>query len=348
MIRIAISILPVFIFLVTLIYLDSFKLVKISLVVQTIIAGSVAAGISYLINVFIINNTGINLLIYTMYFSPLIEESLKALFVLYLLTKGKVGFMIDAAIYGFAVGAGFAFIENIYYLSSINQSNLIVWFIRGCGTAVMHGGTTAIFAIITKNIIDRQSESKVLRILPGLITAILYHFIPGFVFAFGIHSFFNHFVFSPVLLTLLQLIVLPAIIAFVFYRSEKLLTEWMEKGMDNEVELLEQINEGKMSETHVGQYLLALKDNFSGTVIADMLCYIRNHMELAIQAKGVLLMKQSGIPVAIDDETREKFNELKYLEKSIGQTGKMAISPILHTSTRDLWQLYMLENSSRR
>jgi hypothetical protein len=35
--------------------------------------------------------------------------------------------------------------------------------------------------------------------------------------------------------------------------------------------------------------------------------------------------------------------ELKYLEKSIGRTGQMAVKPFLRMSSRDLWQLYMLE-----
>ena len=100
-----------------------------------------------------------------------------------------------------------------------------------------------------------------------------------------------------------------------------------------------------MSDTHIGEYLTSLQKNFSGTVVVDMLCYIKNHLELAIKAKGVLLMKQAGIPVVIDDETKSKFAEIKYIEKNIGQTGKLALSPILHTSSRDLWQLYMLEKS---
>jgi hypothetical protein len=44
-----------------------------------------------------------------------------------------------------------------------------------------------------------------------------------------------------------------------------------------------------------------------------------------------------------DTDLKEKFIELEFLEKSIGPTGKLAISPIFHTSTRDLWQLFMLE-----
>ncbi len=345
MVRILIGLVPVFIFLVILIYLDSFKLVKISTVLQTIFAGCIAAIISYFINTFLFNRLSITFETYAMYISPFIEESLKASFIIYLLSAKKIGFMVDAAIYGFAVGAGFAFVENIYYLSSLSQLNLIEWFIRGFGTAVMHGGTTAIFAIVTKNFIDRRKKFKLYEIIPGFLAAMFYHLFPGLLFAVGIHSFFNQFIFAPVLLTLLQLIILPMLLFYVFSRSENSLKEWMESGMDTEVTLLEQIDQGRVSDTRVGEYLSSLKDKFSGVVIADMLCYIKNHLELSIEAKGVLLMKQAGIPVQIDGETKDKLNELKFLEKSIGQTGKLAVSPMLHRSTRDLWQIYMLGNS---
>ncbi len=333
MIRILISLLPVFVFLSALIYSDSFKLIKTSLVIQTIIAGIGAAIISYFINSYLLENLSIEHFSYTMYISPLIEESLKASFIIYLLARQKVGFMVDAAIYGFAVGTGFAFIENIYYLTAIDQSNLMIWFIRGFGTAVMHGGTTAIFAIITKNMMDRKSEFRLNQIIPGFLIVIFYHLLPGLIFAIGIHSFFNHFMLAPLILTILQLIILPIIIVYVFYRSETIMKNWLESGMDSDVDLLEQIDEGRLSESHIGQYLTSLQNNFSAEVIVDMIAYIRNHIELSIQAKGVLLLKQAGVPVTIDEETRDKFKELKFLEKSIGQTGKLAISPILHTST---------------
>jgi hypothetical protein len=39
---------------------------------------------------------------------------------------------------------------------------------------------------------------------------------------------------------------------------------------------------------------------------------------------------------------RDTFVELRYLEKSIGRTGMLALQPFIHTSTRDLWQLNLL------
>lgn len=195
---------------------------------ETIFAGCAAAAAGYFINRFLINSLPLEFSTYSKYIAPIIEEFLKAAFIIYLLYKNKMGFMVNAAIYGFAADAGFAFIENIYYLISVSQSNLIIWFIRGFGTAVMHGGTTAIFAIITKNIIDRKKGHELLDRFPGFLPA-LYNYLPGILLAIFIHSFFNHFIFSPVLL-----ILLPAIIFYVLNRSEILLKQWMESGMDND------------------------------------------------------------------------------------------------------------------
>ena len=33
---------------------------------------------------------------------------------------------------------------------------------------------------------------------------------------------------------------------------------------------------------------------------------------------------------------------MKFLEKSIGATGKLALKPFLHMSRKDLWQFYVL------
>ena len=47
----------------------------------------------------------------------------------------------------------------------------------------------------------------------------------------------------------------------------------------------------------------------------------------------------------LHDETKAKFEELRWLETSIGAAGMRALQPLMHTSRQDLWQLYMLEKS---
>ena len=66
-------------------------------------------------------------------------------------TKRPLNCSNDAAIYGFAVGTGFALVENVYYLLSLPGAPAALWIVRGFGTAVMHGGTTAILAMARAN-----------------------------------------------------------------------------------------------------------------------------------------------------------------------------------------------------
>jgi hypothetical protein len=54
------------------------------------------------------------------------------------------------------------------------------------------------------------------------------------------------------------------------------------------------------------------------------------------------MMRENGFEVGVDEETRAKFAELRYLKDSMGKTGMLAIRPLLHMSQKDLWQLYML------
>jgi RsiW-degrading membrane proteinase PrsW (M82 family) len=330
--RILVGLLPVTIFLAALIYLDSYKLIKLRRILTTIALGGGVAAISYVVNVALISSLEVELSTYSRYIAPLVEETVKASFLVYLIRSNKIGFLVDAAIYGFAVGTGFAWVENIYYLNRLPDAGLVVWVVRGAGTAIMHGGTTAIFAMIAKALADREG-------LPKILT-----YIPGFLLAVAIHSVFNHFFLSPVLSTLGVLLVPPPMIFAVFNRSEKSLEDWLNVGFDTDTRLLEMINSGELASTQVGIYLNSLKERFKGVVLADMLCYLRIRVELSLRAKGLLMMVESGFDVQLDEETRAKFEELKYLEKSIGKTGKLAMAPFLHVSGKDLWQLYMLGN----
>ncbi|MEI6738532.1 MAG: hypothetical protein WCL29_08655, partial [Pseudomonadota bacterium] len=107
-------------------------------------------------------------------------------------------------------------------------------------------------------------------------------------------------------------------------------------------EMLDLINSGRLTDSPIGIYLHTLKDKFKGPIVADIVCYLRLHTELALRAKGILMMRENGFDVPVDEATKAKFVEIDYLESSIGKTGLMAIQPMLHMNHKDLWQLYML------
>jgi RsiW-degrading membrane proteinase PrsW (M82 family) len=325
-----VALLPVLSFLATLLYLDSYKLVKLQTVVAVVACGAVVAGVGFFLNASLLGLLGIELTSYTRYVGPVVEEVLKGLVIVALIRLNRIGFLVDAAIFGFAVGSGFAVIENLYYLDQVPDAGMGTWIVRGFGTAIMHGGATAIFAVMSLSGLERTERAN------------LWSFVPGFALAVALHAAYNHLFLSPKFSTLVMLIVMPPLFYFVFERSAKAVGNWLGRGFDADTEMLELINSGRLSASPVGQYLHTLKDRFKGTVLADILCFLRLYTELALRAKGILMMRENGFEVGVDDETRAKFDEMRYLERSIGRTGLIAMQPVLHMSHKDLWQLYML------
>jgi len=118
LIKIAVSILPVFVFLFVLIVLDSYKLARPNLIILALFFGCLAALSGFYANNYIFKLLKIDALLYSRYVSPVIEEFFKTPLFFYFFYSKKIGFLIDGAIFGFAVGAGFAYtLFQIIYFS---------------------------------------------------------------------------------------------------------------------------------------------------------------------------------------------------------------------------------------
>ncbi|HET9708088.1 MAG TPA: PrsW family glutamic-type intramembrane protease [Gemmatimonadales bacterium] len=330
---IAVSVLPVCAFLGALVLIDSYKLVAVRAILLSGLAGMVAALAGYVVNVTLRPALGLDLARYSLYVAPIVEESLKAAFVVWLLQHNKVGFVVDAAIHGFAIGTGFAFLENLYYVDAASGATLWTWVVRGFGTALMHGGTTAIVAMISKTLAHRATAFRLALVLPGLGSAVV------------LHSLYNHVQAQPILASALIVLVFPWIMIVVFQYSERETQAWLGAGFDTDQELVKAVHAGRLSATPMGSYLKTLRSRFAPEVIVDMMCLLRLRAELAIRAKGILMLREAGFEPPPDPAVKDKFRELRYLEKSIGKTGMVAIHPFLHTSTRDLWQLNILNEA---
>jgi RsiW-degrading membrane proteinase PrsW (M82 family) len=326
----ALGLLPVLVFLLVLVLLDSYKLVPARRVLRQLLLGALAAVVSLFADGLVQQALGLSMATRARYVAPLVEELFKGTAMVGLLAGRRVGFLVDAAIAGFAVGAGFAAAENLRYFAVLGDTSLVLWTIRGFGTAIMHGSVTAIMAVVAKSLADRRGGPGPASIAPGWLLAI------------ALHSAFNHFFLSPNATTALLLILLPCFFALVFRVSEARTRDWLGTGFDTDQELLALINAGHASESRVGLYLGELKQRFAGTVVADMLCLLRLRLELSIRAKGILIMRKAGFKVGPDREFNERLAELRFLERAIGPTALRALAPILNLSDRDLWQVELL------
>ena len=119
----------------------------------------------------------------------------------------------------------------------------------------------------------------------------------------------------------------------------------MSAGLDLDVELLRLVLSDDFGQTRLGAYLHELRSRFPGPVVADMFCLMRLELELGIRAKGMLMAREAGLDVPIDDDLRAGLAEVRYLEKAIGPTGLAALIPLQVSSDRDAWHKFLLREA---
>jgi hypothetical protein len=320
MVHAVLALTPVVAFLGLLTALDSFKLVRRLTIAQALAAGAITAVAALALQRALAGH--LNALVLARYVAPLLEESLKLLFIVVAIARHRIAFPVEAGIMGFAVGTGFSLVENAHYLASLQGDTIVLWLVRGFGAAVLHGAATAIAAILTRDLVDRHPHRKKIAWMPALLAAVT------------IHSVYNHFVL---------LAVLPPIVLVVFERSERATREWVGAGLDLDVELLRLILSDDFGQTRLGLYLRELRARFPGPVVANMFCLLRVQLELSIRAKATLLAREAGLEVPLDEEVIARLEEVRFLERSIGPTGLLALRPLNVSGDRDYWHRVLLD-----
>lgn len=331
-VRGALALLPVLTFLVLLVVFDTFRLVRPLRILWALLAGAACGLVTFIVNSSIMSLIHWEIFTFAIFIAPVVEEILKATYVGWLVWTGRAGFMVDAAILGFATGAGFALAENLYYLDALPDAPLIVWVIRGFGTAIMHGGATSIFAILMRSISDQRRPGSPTAWLPGLLLAMVFH------------AAFNRFMIYPVPTTIVLLVVLPVALVVVYRSGERRLRHWLGVGFDRDTELLALIRDGEVGQTPLGRYLVSLRGSFRPDTVADMLCLLRLQAELSIRAKGLLVLREHGLQPVSDPEIAEKLAEVRWLERAVGRTGLLAMRPICRWRNANRWQRHLLES----
>jgi RsiW-degrading membrane proteinase PrsW (M82 family) len=330
-----IALAPALVFLIALWLMDTFKLVRPAAVALALLVGAGAALGCVALHGWLLPATGLDATSFSRYVAPVTEELAKAAFIGLLISRGRIGFLVDAAVQGFAIGAGFAIVENVTYLRDVGNAPLMLWAVRGLGTGVLHGATTAMAAIVGKAVADRHPR------LPLPIAA-------GVALAVVTHSLYNHLLIYPAVAAVAMLIALPIVVVAVFERSERATREWVGSGLDLDLTLLELVTSDGFQSTRFGTYLRSLPAHFEGPVVADMFCLLRIELELAVQAKAWLIAHEAGLDLPFDDDLHAALAERAYLRRSIGRTGLLALEPLRVTSHRDHWHRHLLMQAGGR
>jgi RsiW-degrading membrane proteinase PrsW (M82 family) len=322
---------PVLLFVAGLVLLDSFKLVSFILIAEVVLWGAVAAGLSYVAAGPIMDGLHIGILHYSRYVAPFVEEALKALLIVWLFQRNRIGFLIDAAIIGVAVGAGFSVVENIYYAFVFPDANIGTWMVRGLGTAVMHASVSAAFAVSAQALRDREPHA-------GLVV-----FVPSFLIAASLHSIFNQFLAWPIASAVVTILVLPWSLILLFDKSEHEVHNWLIHDYESHEHLLADIESGAFTHSEAGRMIQRLAVRFSLEMATLLFAYIRLHTLLVLRAEEILLAKEEGRKLGPGRVNRESFRELHAIEKQIGRTALLTVWPHLKFTRRELFELHQLE-----
>ncbi|MEN8241858.1 MAG: PrsW family glutamic-type intramembrane protease [Chloroflexota bacterium] len=140
--------------------------------------GTAAFGLAYLTNSYLLNTAGIDWSTVVRFIAPVEEEIYKGLILIFLVRRKQFTYFVDGAIYGFAIGIGFAIVENLEYLLSTDQSvQLMVAVVRVISTNLMHATGSSIIGIAFGLSRSRRRTGQILYPLIGLILSGILHVI---------------------------------------------------------------------------------------------------------------------------------------------------------------------------
>lgn len=162
---------------------DIFGTGRPSTIIMCLGWGAVGAfGLAYVINTIMINNGIVSYDTVVGFTAPVLEELLKAAILVYLVNNPRFRYLVDGAVYGFAVGIGFAMSENfVIYLPDSGSAVLGTAISRVLSTSLMHATASGLVGIA----LGRTRRLTNLR-MGGLLLAL------GFGLAMALHMFFNN------------------------------------------------------------------------------------------------------------------------------------------------------------
>jgi protease PrsW len=340
LIKAIIAIAPVFVLLMAFDRLDVFNLIRLRVISVLLGVGAGIALVSLLVNAGLLESFPIGVNNYSRYIAPIVEETLKAAPIVAMFHRNRIGFKIDAAIAGFALGAGFSILENIWFLFTITDANVSAWLVRGFGTAIMHGSATALFAIISHEMTERQAAGAA-----GLYKFNPLLFLPGLAVSVLIHATFNHFGQQPLLIMALTLLLAPLTLFLALARSARATSEWLAADQAAHRQLLADIRSGRFEAGDKGRALQQALARLDETFASDARAYVELKLELVLRAEELISASYDGAGAGFTSDDRRKFEELDALTRRLGRPIVEALTSRLGFSRNDLWEFSRLRAS---
>jgi len=265
--------------------------------------------------------------------SPSVEEVMKALPLIVAILRGRSAFLSEAVLYGAALGAGFAFLENILYVAFSDGFTIGDAIVRGFGTSLLHIGCTllaASFAMLSCRLARKRTIAiRAAVSLAGLLPSVAIHYI------------YNSFLLPEYIQMTIVVCFVTILAMCIFNLDSRLTIKWLDSCISNDISLLQSIRKGQLQNTNAGQYLLAAGEHFQKEAFFDICVYLGLYLELSIAAKSRMIMKEAEMDIRMSEQehksNNDKIMELSCLRKRIGKAGMLFLSPLVDSRAVDDW-----------
>ena len=156
-----------------------------------------------------------------------------------------------------------------------------------------------------------------------------------------IHVAYNLLIVSAYIQILLLIIVFLCFFYFMGVIDEKIITRWLDSSLNEDITLLTAFRAGHIADTQTGRFLKTIQERVSPETFFDIYMMLSLYWDLSIQAKSVLMLRESGLNIPLTPEqrkaTEEKLSEFLTLKKSIGIAAFALLAPVMKIRSFDAW-----------
>lgn len=339
----AIALVPVLMLLAIFTWLDAFKLMSLFEILLLLIVGGIAALVAWPVAGRMLDTLPIGFSNYSRFVAPWLEEAIKAIAVILLFRLNRIGYKLDAVISGFAIGAGFSVVENIFYLLRFPDYGAGTWLVRGLGTAVIHGTTLALLAATAHEFAERETREAA-----SDFDFCLWWFVPGYLLAVALHTAFNQFPDRPLIAMLGAAMFAPVAIVAVFNFGTDEAKQWLVAECADHKAQAEVLQSGDWPDTAAGRKIAALAERSGPQQARRIRRYWQLQAWLVAEAEETLYEEAEGDAQYDKANIAEAFAELSTIKQSLGPALFSQLKRLLPFSRNDEWEVSELRQRIRR
>jgi RsiW-degrading membrane proteinase PrsW (M82 family) len=329
-----VALIPVIVLLGVFVWLDAFALMSLKEILLLLFLGALGALAAWPVSGRLLDTLPIGFSLYSRFVAPWIEEAIKAVIMIGLFRFNRIGYKLDAVISGFAIGAGFSVVENIFYLTIFPQYNTGTWLVRGFGTAIMHGTTLALLAAIAHEFAERETREAAAEFDFSLLW-----FVPGYGVAVALHTGFNQFPDRPLIAMLASALVAPLVLIAILNFGTAEAQRWLAAEYAEHHVQLEALRAGRWPPGPAGKKIAALAKRLDPETVKRVRRYWELQAWLVAEAEETMIEEAAGDAEFDPAQIRAAIAELDGLKRALGHSTFAALQALLPFSRNDYWEV---------